>query len=288
MGIEGRGRYNLLYGFAGQMKRFTVIIFFAASLINAQALNSQAVLSLRNQFGFSGSGVIQLDNPFGFIPPANAEVTRGLIADMNPDGTVWQNANVIDSILNYNIDTLKWRQTNAAQKPTLITSYLNNHNVVHWTGGQRQMYNTDLAAVTNFTVFLVQYESDTLNGIGANYVMGSSINNSGVFPYSTVTADRMGEFDGTNPRGSATKTTKAWVIYCFTPTQIFKNGTEMTYQSTGNMSNMHLDGIGNRGNIILGIYDIGYTARILFHNVTLTSDEITSQFSYLNTIYNIY
>ncbi len=43
-----------------------IILFFICFTINAQS-----VLSLRNTYGFSGTGVISLDNPFGFIPPAN-------------------------------------------------------------------------------------------------------------------------------------------------------------------------------------------------------------------------
>lgn len=186
--------------------------------------------------------------------------------------TTWQNM----------VDTLTARQSTDADRPTLVSDFLNGYDCALFSNKLLTFTSTNYAT---YTVVIV-YKATTFTAGDADVMLGGTAGD--VFSAIRVLPGGFGVGNGSAFRYEAyTAADTNWGIRVFQAAHLWRNGVEVSYAGTpGSPSSITISGIGRRPPTSYP-YD-GYIAEIRIYTEILSTANRQLVQTYLNNKYQIY
>jgi hypothetical protein len=179
--------------------------------------------------------------------------------------------------------------TTYINKPLYVTNQLNGHSIIRWNKSQLVLNSAITLTNSNYTIFCVT--KLTATNLVLPYLLAIANGGAGTI----CTGDAYlgwGTFiNGGGQFGTIANIVNTWEITSFeapgAPKRILKNNVEYAYNNNGNITTPNVIGcISSNAGWAQVFY--GDCAEIIIYNVRLTSTQVTTVLSYLNTKYAIY
>ena len=211
------------------------------------------------------------------------DYTTGLVRRWNANELLTSNASGISAWVD-TVGSLSAGQTTDANKPVLVTNFVNGKNAVYFNNDNHYLTFTP-ETWSNFTVFVVCNPTSFTSG-DANVMIGGTAGD--IYSGLRVLNGGLGLGNGSAFRDKPYDSgDTGWAIWVFQPTKVFKNKVEVaSYRGTGTISSITVGTIGKRSSSLYPYK--GYMGEIREYTSVLNQTQIDAVSDYLNSIYAIY